>query len=50
MSDKIVKFNDWCPKCKHFSKSEWDDPCNECLAQGGNEDSTKPICYEEEKR
>lgn len=47
MSIKIVKFEEWCPKCEYWENSEADDPCFDCLNQGWNEDSTKPILYKE---
>jgi hypothetical protein len=42
---KEVLFSLWCSSCKHKDTNETDDPCNECLAQGWNIDSTKPIFY-----
>ena len=45
MAIKEVYFNEYCPKCKNWEKSEADDPCFDCLNQGWNEDSHKPICY-----
>ena len=47
MSTKIVDFQHWCPKCEHWEKGENEDPCFDCLNQGWNEDSTKPILYKE---
>ena len=44
---KEVYFNQWCPKCSHYNKSETKDPCNECLTQGWNIDSHKPINFKE---
>lgn len=40
-------FDVYCQKCKYSAVEETDDPCNECLTQGWNIDSRKPICYEE---
>lgn len=45
---KEVLFNEYCPKCKHYEKSESEDPCWDCLDQGWNENSHKPINFEEE--
>ena len=42
---KEVQFVDWCPKCKYFETEEVEDPCNDCLGQGWNVDSTKPINF-----
>lgn len=47
MAIKIVEFDKWCPKCEHWEKREDEDPCFDCLNQGWNEDSHKPILYKE---
>lgn len=44
---KEVRFDTYCPLCKHYEKNEAEDPCFDCLNQGWNEDSHQPICYEE---
>ena len=46
---KEVNYNKYCRTCKYRSTKETDDPCNECLTQGWNVDSRKPIRYEEVK-
>ena len=43
---KEVYFDYYCEKCKHYSKKEWDEPCNECLAVPANVHSHKPVNYE----
>lgn len=43
---KIVEFHEWCKKCVHYSKSESEDPCWECLDEPVNEDSRRPVNYE----
>ena len=48
MAIKEVLFEVYCKNCKHYEKSEADDPCFMCLDQGWNDDSHKPIYYEEE--
>ena len=50
MAIKEVYFNLYCPTCKHYTKREDEDPCYDCLDQGWNEDSHKPIKYEEDKK
>lgn len=50
MATKEVNFRVYCPKCQFYPLQETEDPCNECLAQGWNEDSTKPIGYKEKER
>ena len=47
MATKEVRFDLYCHSCKHFEKSEREDPCWDCLDQGWNDDSHKPINYEE---
>ena len=47
---KLVDFDVYCPKCKYLELDDSDDPCNECLAYGGNYNSHKPVNYEEKKR
>lgn len=43
----IVDFAAYCPKCKHYKLAEYKDPCNECLSTPVNDNSTKPINWEE---
>lgn len=47
MAKKEVLFFGYCPKCKYYGCENHDDPCNECLAHPWNEDSRKPVCFEE---
>ena len=45
---KEVFYYKYCPLCKYENsdkKEDWEDPCNECLTQGWNENSHKPIRY-----
>lgn len=49
MAMKIVEFDKWCSTCKHSSKEEHEDPCHECLDEGFNMDSHKPVNWEEDK-
>lgn len=44
---KLVDFKKWCPTCENANTPEAEDPCNECLARGANEATTKPVCYKE---
>ena len=43
---KEVYFHEYCKTCKYKDKEDWDDPCNDCLAQGYNYDSHKPVEYQ----
>lgn len=49
MNQKEVYFDQWCPKCKHQAVDETKDPCNECLDYSWNEDSHKPVNFEEKE-
>lgn len=44
---KEVDFHKYCKKCKHRDKHESEDPCWDCLDQPVNEDSKKPIYFED---
>ena len=44
---KEVFFNVYCPKCEHFEKKECEPPCDECLEEGTNEYSHKPVNFKE---
>ncbi len=45
MAIKIVEFDKYCPICEHWNKGEDEDPCWDCLNQGWNDDSHKPIRF-----
>lgn len=47
--DKLVEFENWCHKCKHYKKPENDEPCETCLTYPVNEHSHKPTEWEEGK-
>ena len=49
LSTKIVNFKKYCPLCEHEKVKETQDPCNDCLAQGGNYNTEKPIHFKEKK-
>ena len=40
-----VRFDIWCPKCKHHKLEEHWDPCNDCLDYCSNGQSTKPTRF-----
>ena len=44
---KEVRFDIYCEKCKYQNLSEQDDPCWDCLNQGYNFDTHRPINFEE---
>ena len=46
---KEVRFDIWCAKCKYKDLDEKHDPCNECLDEGGREETTKPLYFEQKE-
>ena len=44
-----VDFKKYCPLCKHYKQAEREEPCNECLGIGANDNTTRPLYFEEEK-
>lgn len=47
MAEKLVEFEKYCKDCKHLEKEENEEPCWECLTNPVNEDSHKPLYFEE---
>lgn len=45
--EKEVYFGDYCKTCKYEKNLESEDPCYDCLNEPVNEDSHKPIRWEE---
>lgn len=43
---KEVYYNIYCPACMHYEKGEEEDPCHDCLNQGWNYNSHKPIRFD----
>lgn len=43
---KLTDFNTYCPKCLHWTKLAFDDPCDECLSYPAREGTRKPIYYQ----
>lgn len=48
--EKIVRFDIYCKTCKHKDLDEHLDPCNDCLAEGTNDNTRKPKYWEEAKK
>lgn len=46
---KEVRFDIYCPQCKHFNLEEKMDPCNECLEEFMREGTEKPEMWVENK-
>ena len=44
---KEVYFDQYCSKCKHSDVKETEDPCFDCLAEPMNQNSHKPVKWEE---
>lgn len=52
MANKIVKFEEYCKKCKYKNKPENEDPCWDCLTIPVNEDTYRPtefVCEDSPK-
>lgn len=47
---KLVEFDIYYVKCKYKRVSQSEEPCNTCLANPVNEDSHKPILWEETEK
>ena len=45
-----VDFEKYCKQCKDYKTDETKDPCNECLGQGYNYNSSKPINFKEKEK
>lgn len=44
--EKIVRFDEYCDKCKHKELEDYKDPCNDCLNNPVNINSRRPVNYE----
>lgn len=42
---KEVYFHKYCPLCAYYDLSESEDPCWDCLENGANYSSHKPVKY-----
>lgn len=47
---KEIFFVEWCPKCKHASLDEGQDPCFDCLRVPARDNSHKPVMFEEKEQ
>ena len=45
---KEVYYEQYCKKCKHWELDDAEDPCDECLGTPMNQDSHKPVYFEED--
>lgn len=45
---KEVYFGQYCKTCKHFDKTDDQEPCAECLNEPVNLYSHRPVNYEED--
>lgn len=46
-SIREVDFFKYCPLCAYSGVDENKDPCDECLANGHNDGTSKPVKWEE---
>ena len=51
MPEKIVKYETYCQKCKHYNEDEGNpkSKCWNCLDEPVNIDSRRPVNFEEDK-
>ncbi len=49
VTTKEVHYSEYCYRCKHAPKTGFEDPCDECLEHPSNENSHKPVNFEEAK-
>ena len=47
LTDKEVRFDIYCPKCKYWEVDEIEDPCDICLEYPSNQNSRKPVYFED---
>lgn len=47
---RIVDFEKYCKTCEYYDLKETKDPCNDCLGEGANDDSRKPVYYKEKRK
>lgn len=45
-----VDFKKYCKLCKHEDKSDFEDPCNDCLDEPVNDESRKPLYFKEKEK
>lgn len=48
--DIFVDFDAFCPSCKYVERASIDYPCDDCLDHPVNQQSRKPVYYEEAKK
>lgn len=46
---KEVRYDLYCKDCMYLQKREDEEPCCDCLTQGWNRDSNKPILFKEKE-
>ncbi len=49
LNTKEADFHKYCEICAYHDVEETEEPCNECLMQGFNYGSKKPINYKEKE-
>ncbi len=47
--EKFVDFKYWCERCKYSNKAECEEPCNDCLSNPVNVESTRPVYWSKQK-
>ena len=49
-SNKEVRFDLYCHKCKNYGTKEVEEPCNSCLEIGMRFGTEKPVEFVEDKK
>ena len=50
LTEHIVRFDEWCNRCKHKKTDEIDSPCNECLDEPVNTNTRQPVLFEDKNK
>lgn len=44
-----VRFDEYCKKCEYEKKQENEDPCDKCLDEPVNDNTSKPRMFKEKE-
>lgn len=46
---KIIKYDEWCPKCKYQKTAAYEEHCNECLTACARYQNSRPLNFKEKE-
>lgn len=46
---KIIKYDEWCHKCKYQKNAATEEPCNECIAECARYQNSRPLNFKEKE-